>query len=64
MKFLESVYFPIHNFSNWHALFLSHFVAGVVAWSGIQRVDPQMIHFELITRYAGASSTHKQYLLV
>ena len=38
----------IQNFSNWHALFvyLSHAVA-VAAWSGIQRVDPQMIHFEL-----------------
>ena len=38
----------IQNFSNLHALFvfLSHSVA-VAAWSGIQRVDPQMIHFEL-----------------
>ena len=38
----------IQNFSNWHALcvFLSHSVA-VAAWIGIQRVDPQMIHFEL-----------------
>ena len=38
----------IENFSNWHALFvfLSHSVA-VVARTGIQRVDPQMIHFEL-----------------
>ena len=38
----------IQNFSNWHALFvfLSHSVA-VAAWNGIQRVDPQMIHFEL-----------------
>ena len=37
----------IQNFSNWHALFvfLSHSVA-VAVWSGIQRVDPQMIHFE------------------
>ena len=38
----------IQNFSNWHALFvfLSHSVA-VAARTGIQRVDPQMIHFEL-----------------
>ena len=38
----------VQNFSNWHALFalLSHSVA-VAAWSGIQRVDPQMIQFEL-----------------
>ena len=39
----------MQNFSNGHALFiffLSHSVA-VVAWSGIQRVNPQMIHFEL-----------------
>ena len=38
----------IQNFSNLHALFdfLSHSVA-VAARSGIQRVDPQMIHFEL-----------------
>ena len=38
----------IENFSNFHALFdfLSHSVA-VAARSGIQRVDPQMIHFGL-----------------
>ena len=36
----------IQNFSNWHALFLSHFAA-VEAWCGTQRVDPQMIHFQL-----------------
>ena len=38
----------IQNFSNWHALFdfLSHSLA-VAARSGIQRVDPQMSHFEL-----------------
>ena len=42
--------------------FLSHSVA-VVAWIGIQRVDPQMIHFELFChRCAAASSTPKQYL--
>ena len=39
----------IQNFSYWRALFvffLSHSVP-IVAWSGIQRVDPQMIHIEL-----------------
>ena len=37
----------IQNFSNWRALFvfLSHSVA-VAAWSGIQPVDREMIHFE------------------
>ena len=45
----------MQNFSNWHALFgfLSHSVA-VAGWSGIQRVDPQMIHFELFYRLPGA----------
>ena len=54
----------VQNFSNWHALFvfLSHSVA-VAAWSGIQRVDPQMIHLSFfITWCAGSSSTPKQYL--
>ena len=42
--------------------FSSHFVA-VAAWSGIQRVDPQMIHLSFfITWCAGSSSTPKQYL--
>ena len=38
----------IQNFSNWHALFFfwSHSIA-VAAWSGIQRVDQQIIHFKL-----------------
>lgn len=36
----------IQNVNNWHAPFhfLSHSVA-IAAWSGIQRVDPQMIYF-------------------
>ena len=45
------------NFSDWHTLFdfLSHSVA-VAAWSGIQRVDSQMIHLSFfITWCAGAS---------
>ena len=65
MKFLEDVYFSIeYMYSEFQQLacpfcFLSHCVA-VAAWSGIQRVDPQMIHF-FITWCAGASSTPKQY---
>ena len=60
----------IQKFSYWHTLsvlfcfvvFLSHSVA-VAAWSGILRVDPQMIYIELfITWCAGASSAPKQYL--
>ena len=45
----------MQNFTNWHALFgfLSHSVA-VAGCSGIQRVDPQMIHFELFYRLPGA----------
>ena len=52
MKFLKDIYSLsstcIQNFNNWYALFifLSHSVA-VAAWSGMQRVDPQMIHFGL-----------------
>ena len=56
----------IQNFSNWHALFdfLSH-SAAVAAWSGIQRVDPQMIHFELFYHLVRRSqSTPKQYLFI
>ena len=48
----------IQNFSNLHALFvfLSHSVA-VAARSGIQRVDPQMIHFALF-KSPGAQLIH------
>ena len=55
----------IQNFSNWHALFVFFITQSVAveAWIGIQRVDPQMIHFELfITWCAGSSSTPKQNL--
>ena len=58
MKFLEGVYFSIeYTYSEFQYLactfcFLSHSVA-VAAWSGILRVDPQMIHFELFY-YPGA----------
>ena len=51
MKFLEDVYFSIdtwciQNFSNWHALFVFlSFSIAVAASSGIQCVDPQMIHW-------------------
>ena len=58
----------IHNFSNCHALivfFLPHSVA-VAAWSGIQRLDPKMIHFEFFLSTSAqqpeASSNPKQYL--
>ena len=62
----------IQNLSNWHALFvlfcfvffLSHSVA-VAAWSGIQRVDPQMIYFELFlsSEPVQPRPPPKQYLL-
>ena len=55
----------VHNFSNWHALFLfffSHSVA-VAAWCGTRRVDPQMIHFELFYHLGHRSQLNpKQYL--
>ena len=55
----------IQNFSNWHALFdfLSHSVA-VAAWSGIQRVDPQMIHFELFYHLVRRSQFNPQTIFV
>ena len=54
----------IQNFNNWYALFVFvlHSVA-VAAWSGMQRADSQMIHFELFYHLcAGSSSIPKQYL--
>ena len=51
----------IQNCSNWHALFFLLHSAAVAAWSGIQRVDLKMIHFELFY-HLGASTTPKQYL--
>ena len=42
MKFVGDVYCSIDA----PPFFLSHSVA-VAAWSWIQRVDPQMIHFEV-----------------
>ena len=56
----------IQNFSNWHALlgfFLSHSVV-VAAWSGIQRVDPQMIHFELFYLLVASSQFNLQTIFV
>ena len=58
----------IQNFSNWHALFvsfsfLSHSVA-VAAWSGIQGVDPQMIHFELFYHLVRRSQFNPQTIFV
>ena len=56
----------IQNFSNWHALFvffLSHCVA-VVAWSGVQRVDPQMIPFEVFYQLVHRSQFNPQTIFV
>ena len=55
----------IQNFSNGHALFifLSHSVA-VVEWSGIQRVDLQMIHFEVFCQPVGRSQFNPQTIFV
>ena len=55
----------IPNLSDWHALFvfLSHSVA-VAAWSGIQRVDPQMIHFELFNHLVRRSRSTPKTLFV
>ena len=55
----------IQNFSKWHALFifLSHSVA-VVAWSGIQRVDPQMTHFEPFCHPVRSSQFNPQTIFV
>ena len=55
----------IQNFRNWHARFdfLSHSVA-VVAWSGIQCVDPQMIHFELFYHLVRRSQLNPQTIFV
>ena len=45
-------------------IFLSDSVA-IAAWSGIQRVDPQMIHFELFYHLVRRSqSTPKHYLFI
>ena len=51
----------IQNLSNWHSLsvFLSHSVA-VAACSGIQLVDPQMIHFELFYHLVRKSQLNPQ----
>ena len=67
MKFLEDVYFPIKymysNFSYWHALFFSLSIA-VAASSGIQHVDPQMIHFELFYHLVRRSQFNPQTIFV
>ena len=50
MKFLEDVYFSIKNmFSEFQLLAcpFCFFITFCSRWIGIQRVDPQMIHFEL-----------------
>ena len=55
----------IQNFSYWHALFVfeSHSVA-VAAWSGIQLVDPQMIHFELFYHLVRKGQFNPQTIFV
>ena len=55
----------IQNFSNGHTLFifLLHSVA-FVAWSGIQRVDPQMIHFALFCHPVRGSQFNSQTIFV
>ena len=69
ITFLEDVYFSIEymysEFQYWHAffIFLSHSVA-VVAWSGIQRVDPQTIHFELFCHPVRRSQFNPQTIFV
>ena len=69
MKFLQDVYFSIEYMSSefqWLACpycFLSHSVA-VASWSGIQRVDPQMIHFELFYHLVRRSQFNPQTIFV
>ena len=55
----------IQNFSNQHTLvfFLSHSVA-IAAWSGIQRLDPQMIPFELFYHLVRTSQFSPQTIFV
>ena len=61
----------IQNFSYWRTLFvflflfffLSHSVP-VVAWSGIQRVDPQVIHIELFHHLVRRSQFSPQTIFV
>ena len=63
IKTLGDVFFSlsntfIQNCSNWHVIFVFVFFLSlslaVAAWSGIQRVDPQMIHLELFFLSPGA----------
>ena len=55
----------IQNFSNQHTLvfFLSHSVA-IAVWSGIQRLDPQMIPFELFYHLVRTSQFSPQTIFV
>ena len=61
--FISLLSICIQNFSNWHALFLSHSVT-VAAWSGIQRVDPQIIHFELFYHLVRKGQFNPQTIFV
>ena len=63
----------IQNFSYWHALFLFLFFSfffffllsiAVAASSGTQRVEPQMIHFELFYHLVRRSQFNPQTIFV
>ena len=61
---LSSTFIP--NFSKCHALFvffLSH-SASVAAWCGIQRVDPQMILFQLFYHLVRRSQFNTKTIFV
>ena len=70
MKFLEDVYFPIeYMYSGFQLLACPFFVflslsIAVAASSGIQRVDPQMIHLELFYHLVRRSQFNPQTIFV
>ena len=69
MKFLDVYLFVGYMYSEFQLLacpfcfFLSHSVA-FAAWSGIQRVDPQMIHFELFYHLVDSSQFNPQTIFI
>ena len=70
VKFLEDVYFPIeYMYSEFQLLACPFFVflslsIAVAASSGIQRVDPQMIHLELFYHLVRRSQFNPQTIFV
>ena len=70
MKFLEDVYFPIeYMYSEFQLLACPFFVflslsIAVAPSSGIQRVDPQMIHLELFYHLVRRSQFNPQTIFV